>query len=335
MAEFEDLRAENQALRQRIAALEAELEVRPRIERTPLFALLDAMPMLVSAVSADGTCEFLSAAFKPWLVAPRHELIGTGFVDALVPSLRADARAMLASARTGEMARRDLSLPDADGAIRDLQVTIIPRRFGGADYNGYIWVARDQTRKRVADEALRASEERFRMAADAAGLGVWDRDLADDAVVLSDLARSIYGLPADGEGTLAMLREAIHPDDRQMVIETALRHMDPRLKSREACTYRVLWPSGEVRWVLAHGEAVFEVRDGVEVPVRYVGMLQDVTEQTRADRRRRFLLHELNHRVKNTLASVQSIAHLSLRGAQSVDAVRARLTDRLLGKSVV
>jgi two-component sensor histidine kinase len=330
VSDFEELSAENQALRQRIAALEAELEARPRIERSPLVALLDAMPMLVGSMSADGTSEFFSAAFGPWLVAPRASLVGTGFVDALIPSLRAHAQAMLADAKAGDMSRRELSLPDADGAIRDLLVTLIPRRLGGVDANGYVWVAEDQTQKRVSDEALRASELRFRMAADAAGLGVWDRDLADDAVVVSDLGRRIYGLPADGEITLAMLRGAVHPEDRQLVIGTALRHMDPQLKSREPCTYRVLWPSGEVRWVQAHGEAVFEVRDGVEVPLRYVGMLQDVTEQTRSDLRRRFLLHELNHRVKNTLASVQSIAHLSLRGAQSVEAVRARLTDRLL-----
>jgi PAS domain S-box-containing protein len=330
MAGLDELRAENQALKERIAALESDLEARPRVERSPMYALLDAMPLLVGAVSAEGACEFVSAAFQPWLTGPRAGLVGAPFLDALVPGLRPDAEAMLAEAATGQLVRREVSAINLDGELRDLQVTVVPRRFGAAALNGYVWVAQDLTQQRMADEALRASELRFRMAADAAGLGVWDRDLSDDSLVFSDLACRIYGLQPGAEVTIDTVREATHPDDRALVIETALRHMDPDLKSREPCTYRVTWPNGEVRWVLAHGEAVFEERGGVEVPIRYVGMLQDITEQTRADQRRRFLLHELNHRVKNTLASVQSIAHLSLRGAQSVESVRARLTDRLI-----
>ena len=330
MSGSDDLHAENQALRTRVAALEAELETRPRVERMPMFALLDIMPMLVAAVSQDGNCEYLSPAFRPWLTARRAAITGAPFLDGVIASLRPDAEALIGAALGGHLAQRSVSLPDNEGHVRDLQITVAPRRLSGEDVNGCIWVAQDLTQLRLTDEALRASELRFRLAADAAGLGVWDRDLSDNTVVYSDLARTIYGVPADGEVTLGMLRRATHPDDRGRVIETALRHMDPALKSREPCSYRVVWPDGQVRWVLAHGEAVFERRDGAEVAVRYVGMLQDVTEQTLADQRRRFLLHELNHRVKNTLASVQSIAHLSLRGAQSVSQTRERLTDRLM-----
>jgi PAS domain S-box-containing protein len=330
VAEYDDLRAENQALRERVAALEADLEARPRVERSPMFVLLDALPVLVGAVSANQTCEFLSAAFRPWLTGSRADALGAPLLSCLIPGLGAIAEALFAAAAGGEMARRDVSLPDHDGEMRDLQINVIPRRLGGAEISGFIWVAQDVTHHRLADEALRASEQRLRLAAEAAGLGVWDRDMATDAVVYSTQARAIYGLPLEGPVTLEMVRGATHPDDLQLVMETARRTMDPALKDEAPCEYRVVWPNGEVRWVLAHGEGIFEMRDGVEIAVRYVGMLQDITDLTLAARRQTFLMHELNHRVKNTLASVQSIAQLSLRRGQDVDQARERLTDRLI-----
>ncbi len=61
-----------------------------------------------------------------------------------------------------------------------------------------------------------------------------------------------------------------------------------------------------------------------------MGTIQDVTAATLATQRQTFLMHELNHRVKNTLASVQSIAHLTLRGGRSPDAAREQLSARLI-----
>ncbi len=325
----DDLREENEALKARVAQLEAELEARPRVERLPMFALLDVMPMLVGAISQDGTCEYVSPAFRPWLVGRRAEITDHPFLPGLIESLREPAGMLIAAALVGQLAQRTVSVRNRDGELRDLQITLAPRKLGDA-VNGCIWVAQDLTHLRHADEALRASEQRFRLAADAAGLGVWDRDLSDDFLIFSDQARAIYGFPPDGVVTLDMVRAATHPDDVARTVEVALRHMDPKIRSREPGAYRVIWPDGQQRWVLAHGEAVFEPRDEGEVAVRYIGMLQDITEQTLADQRRQFLLHELNHRVKNTLASVQSIAHLSLRDAQSVAQTRTRLTDRLI-----
>jgi two-component sensor histidine kinase len=65
----------------------------------------------------------------------------------------------------------------------------------------------------------------------------------------------------------------------------------------------------------------------------YVGLAVDVTEQRRADERQRLLINELNHRVKNTLATVQSLAHQTLREGVPTREGRQRLTDRLLALS--
>jgi two-component sensor histidine kinase len=59
----------------------------------------------------------------------------------------------------------------------------------------------------------------------------------------------------------------------------------------------------------------------------------DVTQQTLAAEHRQLLVNELNHRVKNTLATVQSLAHQTLRDADSLAAAKSMLTARLLALS--
>jgi two-component sensor histidine kinase len=60
---------------------------------------------------------------------------------------------------------------------------------------------------------------------------------------------------------------------------------------------------------------------------------RDITERKRWEEQQRLLIHELNHRVKNTLATVQSIASQSLRGAPSPGEARTALEARLLALS--
>jgi two-component sensor histidine kinase len=68
-------------------------------------------------------------------------------------------------------------------------------------------------------------------------------------------------------------------------------------------------------------------------PIYFVGILQDITEQKHAEEQQRFFLDELNHRVKNTLATVQSIASQTLRTTESPAQFREAFEGRLLALS--
>jgi two-component sensor histidine kinase len=75
------------------------------------------------------------------------------------------------------------------------------------------------------------------------------------------------------------------------------------------------------------------LQDDSGAVVGYVKVLRDRTEQRRAQEHQRLLINELNHRVKNTLATVQSIASQTLRNASSPDDAREALENRLLALS--
>jgi PAS domain S-box-containing protein len=72
----------------------------------------------------------------------------------------------------------------------------------------------DITRQKLNEEALRESEERFRLAAEAAGLGVWDYDALLDQREWSDRLREILGIAPDAEPSLDVAEACIHPADR-------------------------------------------------------------------------------------------------------------------------
>jgi PAS domain S-box-containing protein len=116
----------------------------------------------------------------------------------------------------------------------------------------------------------------------AAELGFWDWNLLDDTIVYSPRAREICGLPQDNAPLqLEQLRALTHPEDLPRTHAMVLRAIDPEVRERQPYEYRVVHPDGQVRWVIAHGEATFATVDGGVRAVRYVGTLQDATEAHR------------------------------------------------------
>ena len=101
------------------------------------------------------------------------------------------------------------------------------------------------------------SEERLELATRAAKLGIWDWNLLDNTFVYSPRAREICGLPPGDEPLrLEQLQARTHPDDLPRTHGMLLRALDPQIRERVPFEYRVVHDDGEVRWVIAHGQAL-------------------------------------------------------------------------------
>jgi PAS domain S-box-containing protein len=175
----------------------------------------------------------------------------------------------------------------------------------------------------------RQAEERLKFALDASGMGSWDLDVATRAYEASDLCKSNYGRRPDQPFGFADLIETIHPEDRPRVltaIESAIRE-----GADYDVEYRVVHPSGELRWLHARGRAAQTADDGGVR--RLAGVSLDITQRKRADERQKLLVNELNHRVKNSLATVQSIAAQTLRSSASPEFFREAFEARLIALS--
>lgn len=193
-------------------------------------------------------------------------------------------------------------------------------------------VSLDITDLKAMQEKLTRSEERLQSALGASTMvGIWDWDLKTDLIYADPNFAEIYTVAPDRAAAGAPLEEYIrnfHPDDMP-AFQAELARVFAGQPTFSA-EYRIVQPDGGVRWVHARGRLI---RDATGEPVRFSGAAVEITEQKKAEETQQMLMHELAHRVKNTLAVVQAIAAQSLRNASSVKEAGEKLQSRLTALS--
>ncbi|WP_342151307.1 PAS domain-containing protein [Methylorubrum sp. SB2] len=172
--------------------------------------------------------------------------------------------------------------------------------------------------------ALSQSEQRLRFVLKAGRMGTCTVDLETGHTVASDSCKAIFGRKPDEPMSYADLLEMIHPDDLGRMKATLDASVANNIEY--AIEYRVVMPSGEVRWVEVRGQP-FYTSEGT--PLSMVCVSLDITERKRGEEHRALLADELNHRVKNSMATMQSIAHQTLTHAGSLSDARTTLDARL------
>jgi PAS domain S-box-containing protein len=166
-------------------------------------------------------------------------------------------------------------------------------------------------------------------------IGYWELDLKTMDLQMSPRGKAMFGadptLPFDYPALLRVLTPQDH-ERRREALKRALE--DGEAYDIE---YRLETAPGVVRWVNTRGRVVGRTAGK---PVKMAGVVLDITDRQDAysrleegERRQRLLIDELNHRVKNTLATVQSITRQTAKGATSIPAFRDSLDARLMSLS--
>jgi two-component sensor histidine kinase/PAS domain-containing protein len=193
-----------------------------------------------------------------------------------------------------------------------------------------VGVIEDVTARVETRTALRAGEQRLRIATSLAALGIFEWHMLDDqAIWENERMFAIFGRrPADGAlGKREFLDVVLHPEDRpafRAAITRALRE-DSVLEA----TGRIR-RLGDGAWRVLDFAGRFE-RDGRHrLPRRLIGVVADVTERRLAEERQTLLIRELHHRVKNTLATVQAIVGSTARTASSIESFYEAFVGRIM-----
>jgi PAS domain S-box-containing protein len=305
--------------------------------------LAETVPQIVWSSDARGGADYVNPRFAEF----------TGFGAEADPSPGGPAThpedapgvaaAWAASLNTGEPFVAEYRLRGADGGWRWFVARAQPVQDGGAARR-WIGAATDVTdliAARVAlesqvlaeaaarqaavaaAEALSASEERFRRFAEASPDVLWITDVSGRRIdYISPAFERIWGLPRHAiEQDHAVWSAAVLPADRAAFETAQEQAVRGEPFERE---FRIHRPDGSERWIR---EAGFPILDSGGRVARRGGFARDVTAAKLAEERQGLLIGELNHRVKNTLATVHSLAQQTARGAVAVQAPIGRFLD--------
>jgi|GEM_PF-634132 len=241
-----------------------------RLRETRHRALLDAIPDLIVRFDRAGTYLDIEAKSSITLRAPANHLLGRTVTDVMSPETAGNMLAAIGRALD------DRQMQTLEYPLWQVTTTReIEARVVAAGDNEVIVLARDVTEQRDASEQLRKSEERLRIALEAAEMGAWDLHIPTDTVVWSPSLCIQLGLPATTRTTTTAEYRAtiVHPDDRART--NAAKAWINDGDAFWELEYRIVRPNGEERWIRDVGRVVERSRDGS--PLRSAGVTINVT----------------------------------------------------------
>jgi two-component system, sensor histidine kinase and response regulator len=219
-------------------------------------------------------------------------------------------------------------LPDVCEFVRQDGAVIAIRRTSVAG-GGFVATYTDVTEHRRIVQALHESEERYALAMKGANEGLWDWNARTNEIYLSNRARELAGLEAEGATiTPAAWVARIHPED----VELYRQHLVAHLRGKSpfyTAEYRVRGRDGAYRWILNRG---LGVRNAIGRIDRMAGSLRNITERKRAEmelreakeqaeaasRIKSQILTNVSHELRTPLNAVIGIAEVLEEEAQDL-----------------
>jgi PAS domain S-box-containing protein len=241
-----------------------------------------AMDAIIAVDDAQRIVLFNAAAEKMFACSA-NEAIGSS-VERFIPQRFRDGHSMRVRrfAESGVTNRTLHSLGNLWGLRANGEEFLIEASISKVDSGGkqfFTAVIRDVTERKRAEEALQASEDRFRLAQQAAGIGTFDWNVRTGVNTWTPALEALYGLPPGGfGGTQTAFENLVHPDDRARVVE--LNKEALKMGHSMHGEWRVVWPDGNIHWIAGRWQ-VFMDESGN--PVRMIGVNGDITERKLAE----------------------------------------------------
>jgi len=249
--------------------------------RLRLAKIVESSEDAIISKTLDGLISSWNAGAQRMFGYTEEEALGQPITILFPPELQNEENKILAKLRAGERIEHYETIRVTKAGKRvNVSLTISPIRDTSGRVAGFSKIARDITQRKWAEEALRASAERLRLAQRGARLGTFERDVRTGRITWSEGLESLYGLPPgslDGK-TTAFFKELIHPTD----YEQAVRLIDDALKTGQPTEgeWRAVWPDGTVHWIAARWQVLMDANGEAS---RVVGVNMDITERKLAE----------------------------------------------------
>jgi two-component system, cell cycle sensor histidine kinase and response regulator CckA len=230
-----------------------------------------------------------------------------------------------------------------NGSIIWVNASISPIRDSKGRANSAVGIVNDITARKQAEERLRESEARLRLAIEISQTAMFEINLVTDAVETDEIGREIYGFEIDEPLTFRRVQSRFHPDDVDEVLLEVSAALAPEGDDEFEVEQRIIRTNGEIRWIKVRGRAFFEEKDGIKRPVTCLGTYLDITKQKLAaeallekeEQLRQAqklesvgrLAGGIAHDFNNMLTAINGYSELTLRKLDSDNALRGNLEE--------
>ncbi|MES2177046.1 MAG: PAS domain S-box protein [Gemmatimonadota bacterium] len=251
-------------------------------------ALFDTALDCFITMDADGCVLSFNRAAEETFGYTRDEAVGKALVDLIVPAELSDAHRhglarYVSTGKSNILGRRlDMRARKKDGTEFPVEMAIVQISADGPLI--FAGTLRDISARLATEEALRASEERYRFVSLATDSVVWDWDITTGTLAWNDAVATVFGYePSDIQNTFAWWNERIHPDDARRIQDSVHEVIDGTGTTWQE-QYRFRRGDGRYAPVLDRG---YVARNAAGEPVRMIGAMADLTQQHQLEERLR------------------------------------------------
>jgi two-component system CheB/CheR fusion protein len=280
-------------------------------------------------VDVDGVYTYASPRVLELLGYAPEEIVGKTPFDFMPP---AEAERVRNAFEPIWLERKPLGLLEntlvrKDGRLVTVETSGMPVFAEDGSFQGYTGIDRDVTSRKQAEEALRESEERFRIMADGSPNPIWVTDAAGERIFANRQYLEYFGISAE-EMKGGEWQPFIHPDDAPTYVSS----FQSSLKERRSffAEARVKRADGQWRWIESHAEPRFT---GEGEFLGFVGITQDITDRKQAEEALRGWSTTLESRVAERTAELEHRARqlqkLTLELSETEERERKRLAELL------
>ena len=298
-------------------------QIEERLQRSErrIRELLEALPAAIYVTDAAGRITYYNQGAadlwgaKPKLRVDRWSDLSRFYYDDGTP-MRVEECPTQIALKQGRIVRNlEAILERPDGTRIPIMPYPTPLYDGEGAIAGVVNMTVDISERKKAELGLAERTIQLSLAGKAALVGSFSYDIDSDQIQVSAGYAALHGFPDETtEITRSQWLLGVHPEDRAR-LEDLRSHTFSKRSDEYGADYRIVRPDGEVRWIEARCFVTYR-SDGC--PQRVVGVNIDTTERKRSEEHQLALNAELDHRVKNVLATVSAIITQTLKADNSL-----------------